>query len=90
MNSIVCYFSQEVNIGYNLSMNIKAKIKILTAARGITLKQLAEKLSETTNKDYTYNSLLGKLNRESLSLKEADLIARILNYKLEFTDLYKG
>ena len=71
-------------------MNIKSKIKILTAARGITLKQLAEKLSESTDKFYSYNSLLGKLNRESLSLKEADLIAEILNYKLEFTDLYKG
>ena len=58
-------------------MNIKSKIKILTASRGITLKQLAEKLTEVTNKFYSYNSLLGKLNRESLSLKEAEIIANI-------------
>ena len=70
-------------------MNIKSKIKILTASRGITLKQLAEKLSEETKKFYSYNSLLGKLNRESLSLKEAEIIAQILDYKLEFIDFYQ-
>jgi hypothetical protein len=70
-------------------MNIKNKIKMLTASRAITLKELAQKLSEVTGEDYTYNSLLGKLNRESLSLKEAEVIAKILNYKLEFIDLYK-
>jgi hypothetical protein len=70
-------------------MNIKNKIKMLTASRAITLKELAKKLSEVTGEDYTYNSLLGKLNRESLSLKEAEVIANILKYKLEFIDLYK-
>ena len=53
------------------------------------LKKLAEKLSEIHGKNYSYNSLLGKLNRESLSLKEAITIAEILNYKLEFIDNYK-
>ena len=70
-------------------MNIKTKIKMLTASRATTLKKLAERLSEETGEDYTYNSLLGKLNRESLSLKEAEIIASILDYKLEFVDLYK-
>ena len=70
-------------------MNIKSKIKILTASRGITLKQLAEKLTEKTKKIYAYNSLLGKLNRESLSLKEAEIIANILDYELELIDTYK-
>ena len=70
-------------------MNIKTKLKMLTASRATTLKKLAERLSEETGEDYTYNSLLGKLNRESLSLKEAEIIASILDYKLEFVDLYK-
>lgn len=70
-------------------MNIKTKIKMLTASRATTLKKLAERLSEETGEKYTYNSLLGKLNRESLSLKEAEIIAGILDYKLEFVDLYK-
>ena len=70
-------------------MNIKTKIKMLTASSATKLKKLAERLSEETGEDYTYNSLLGKLNRESLSLKEAEIIASILDYKLEFVDLYK-
>lgn len=68
---------------------IKAKIKMLVISRGMTLKSLAEKLSELTQEEYSYNSLLGKLNRESLSLKEAEFIAQILNYKLEFIDNIK-
>lgn len=70
-------------------MNTKMKIKMLAASRATTLKNLAVRLSEETGEEYTYNSLLGKLNRETLSLKESEIIARILNYKLEFIDLYK-
>jgi len=65
---------------------IKTKIKMLTISRGLTLKKLAEKLGEITGEEYTYNSLLGKLNRESLSLKETYLISQILDYRLEFID----
>lgn len=68
---------------------IKAKIKMLAISRGMTLKNLAAKLSDMTGENYSYNSLLGKLNRESLSLKEAEYIAQILNYKLDFLDINK-
>ncbi len=53
------------------------------------MKKLAERLSELSGEEYTYNSLLGKLNRESLSLKEAFFIAQILDYKLDFIDNFK-
>jgi len=66
---------------------IKTKIKMLAVSRGTTLKKITQMLSEKTKQNYSYNSLLGKLNRESLSLKEAEYIAEILNYKLEFRDL---
>ena len=59
---------------------------MLAASRGVTLKKLAERLRELSGDEYTYNSLLGKLNRESLSLKEAFFIAQILDYKLDFID----
>lgn len=68
---------------------IKAKIKMLVISRGMTLKNLAAKLSDMTGENYSYNSLLGKLNRESLSLKEAEYIAQILDYKLDFVDINK-
>ena len=70
-------------------MSIKTKIKMLTASRGVTLKKLAIMLSEVTSENYSYNSLLGKLNRESLSLKEAEIIAKILDYRVEFIDLHR-
>ena len=66
---------------------IKAKIKMLVISRGMTLKSLAEKLTVLTGEEYSYNSLLGKLNRESLSLKEAGYIAKILDYKIEFISI---
>jgi len=75
---------------YNHSiMNIKTQIKLLAVSRGITLKHLARLLGDKTGNEYTYNSLLGKLNRESLSLKEAGIIAELLKYKLEFIDTEK-
>ena len=70
-------------------MHIKNKIKMLASSRGVTLKKLAKRLSELSGDEYTYNSLLGKLNRESLSLKEAFFIAQILDYKLDFIDNFK-
>ena len=70
-------------------MSIKTKNKMLTASRGVTLKKLAIMLSEVTSENYSYNSLLGKLNRESLSLKEAEIIAKILDYRVEFIDLHR-
>ena len=66
---------------------IKAKIKMLVISRGMTLKSFAEKLTVLTGEEYSYNSLLGKLNRESLSLKEAGYIAKILDYKIEFISI---
>ncbi|MBQ8168897.1 hypothetical protein IJZ97_05730 [bacterium] len=68
------------------NMNIKTKIKMLAVSRAMTLKQLAKALEERTGEPCSYNSLIGKLHRESLSLKEASIIADILNYKLEFID----
>lgn len=62
---------------------------MLAISRGMTLKNLAVKLSDLTGEEYSYNSLLGKLNRESLSLKEAEFIAQILNYRLDFIDNIK-
>ncbi len=89
-NNILSHYLEKVNIIYNQNiMHIKNKIKMLAASRGVTLKKLAERLSELSGEEYTYNSLLGKLNRESLSLKEAFFIAQILDYKLDFIDNFK-
>ncbi|MDR1327120.1 MAG: hypothetical protein LBJ74_01795 [Heliobacteriaceae bacterium] len=67
-------------------MNIKGKIKSLLAMKNTTLTALAHKLSERMNKKYSLESLIGKIKRETLSLKEAYHIAEILGYSLDFTD----
>ncbi len=67
-------------------MNARNKIKSLIALRCITITKLAQMLREKTGKPYTFKSLTGKLQRGTLSLDEAYLIADLLEYKLEFID----
>ncbi|MDO5437056.1 MAG: LLM class flavin-dependent oxidoreductase [bacterium] len=67
-------------------MKARNKIKSLIAMKCTTLTRVAQQLSEKTGKNYTFKSLTGKLQRGSLSLDEAYLIADILGYKLEFID----
>ena len=67
-------------------MNARNKIKSLIALRCITITKLAEMLREKTGKPYTFKSLTDKLQRGTLSLDEAYLIADLLEYKLEFID----
>ncbi|MDR1168300.1 MAG: hypothetical protein LBK53_05345 [Heliobacteriaceae bacterium] len=68
-------------------MNIKGKIKSLLAMKNTTLTSLAAQLSIKAGKKYSLESLIGKIKRETLSLKEAYMIAEILGYRLEFIDL---
>ncbi len=67
-------------------MNARNKIKSLIALRCTTITKLAQMLREKTGKPYTFKSLTGKLQRGTLSLDEAYLIADLLEYKLEFID----
>ncbi len=70
-------------------ISVRNKIKSLIATRCLTIKKLAEMMSEKTNKRYTFKSLTGKLQRGTLSLEEAYLIADLLEYNLEFIDKFK-
>ena len=54
--------------------------------RCTTITKLAQMMAERTGKPYTFKSLTGKLQRGSLSLDEAYIIADLLDYKLEFID----
>lgn len=68
-------------------MKARNKIKSLIALRCITITKLAQMMSEKTGKAYTFKSLTGKLQRGSLSLDEAYIIADLLDYKIEFIDI---
>lgn len=67
-------------------MNIRDKIKSLLALRCTTITKLAEMMSEKTGEKYTFQRLSHKLRLERLSLKEAYIIAELLNYRLEFIE----
>ena len=67
-------------------MYARSKIKSLIALRCLTITKLAQMMKEKTGKPYTFKSLTGKLQRGSLSLDEAYIIADLLDYKLEFID----
>ena len=67
-----------------MEINIRNYIKSLLSLNGVTLSEIANKLSERTGKQYTLDSLTGKLKRESFSLKEAFILADILGYELKF------
>lgn len=59
-------------------------IKPLLSLNQVTVEQLAQRMTVAGEKKYTRSSLNGKFARETLSLKECDLIAKILGYHIEF------
>ena len=63
------------------------EIKNLVNDRDMTLKELAQKIGEAQNKNYSLASLSQKLRNETISYKEVKLIAQILGYKVTFIDL---
>ena len=60
------------------------KLKSFIALNGIYIKDLAVLMSQKSDKLYTEDSLGGKIRRESLTLKEAELMADVLGYNIEF------
>ncbi len=68
-------------------MSAKETIKILLFKRDMTIKTLAEKLTELTGKKYSRSALSSKISRGYLRYDEVEQIAKILEYKIEFEDL---
>ncbi|MBQ8459615.1 hypothetical protein IJ541_05890 [bacterium] len=65
-------------------MDIKRYVKVQLALNQMTMAQLADKMSDISGKVYTRDSLNGKFYRESLSVKELELIAKILDFTIEY------
>ncbi|MBR1942808.1 hypothetical protein IJ843_03630 [bacterium] len=68
-------------------MSARETVKILLFKRGMTMKTLAEKLSELTGKKYSRQNLSGRLANGYLRYNEMEQIAKILEYKIDFQDL---
>ncbi|MBO6181880.1 hypothetical protein J6O86_09370 [bacterium] len=65
-------------------MDNKSYIKSLLVLNNMPISRLAKIMSEKSGKVYTIGSLYGKLSRDTLTLKECQLIASAIGYHIEF------
>jgi len=71
-------------------MSSKETVKILLVKRDMTVKTLAEKLTEATGRKCSRQNLSNKINRSSINFDEMEEIAKILGYRIEFIDIENG
>ncbi len=62
----------------------KSYIRSLLTLHNVSIIKLAELMSKELGKPYTRQGLYGKLDRDSLSLRECQAIAKILGYHIAF------
>lgn len=67
-----------------MEMDNKSYIRSLLVRHKVKMPELAEKMTTELGKLYTVDSINGKLNRDTISLKECQAIAKILGYHIEF------
>jgi len=65
-------------------MDNRSYIRSLMVLHKISVKELAQKMTEIIGKKYTRDSINGKLTRDTLTLKECQIIAKILGYEVKF------
>ena len=68
-------------------MNIRAQINYWLALKQYDYRKLADEMSKLSGRKYTRGSINGKLVRNTLTVQELELIAKILGYKIDFTEL---
>lgn len=69
-------------------MDAKKEVKILLSKKAMTMKKLAEKLSEKTGKYYSPQNLDYRLSSNSLKLSEMAEVCEILGFEIEFKEKY--
>ncbi len=63
-------------------MNIKDEVKIMLFSKGMTLTELARKMTELSGKNYSQSLLSHKLADNSLRYTEMKMICEILGYRI--------
>lgn len=66
-------------------MSIKEDIKMLLAKNGITMTELAKKLS-TEEEQVTVQSISKKLSKKTIKFEEVRKILDILGYEIEYKE----
>lgn len=77
---------------YNSKMNVREEVKIMLTSKSMTLKELAKRMSELSNKNYSQSLLSHKLKDDSLRYSEMKLICKILGYRIyiDFDEIRLG
>jgi hypothetical protein len=65
-------------------MPIKEMVKIMLAKSDITLTELVNRLNQKYNKKDSLQNLSKKINKGTLRYEEAEEIAEVLGYKIEW------
>ena len=76
--------TENVKIDIIKIMSTKSKLKAFITLNDLYIKDLAVMMTEKCGKKYTPDGLAGKIRRETLTFKEAELLADLLGYNLEF------
>ncbi|MBQ8458579.1 hypothetical protein IJ541_00590 [bacterium] len=64
-------------------MSVREDVKLLLAKEAMTMKRLAEIMSEKTGYPYNLKVISDKLARRTLKYEEFKVILDILNYEME-------
>lgn len=73
-------------------MNIREEVKIMLTSKGMTITELAKRMSELSGKNYSQSLISHKLASESLRYSEMKLICKILGYRIyiDFDEIRLG
>ena len=73
-------------------MNIKDEVKIMLFSKGMTLTELAKKMTELSGKNYSQSLISHKLASESLRYTDMKMICKILGYRIyiDFDEIRLG
>ena len=73
-------------------MNIKDEVKIMLFSKGMTLTELAKKMTELSGKNYSQSLISHTLASESLRYTEMKMICKILGYRIyiDFDEIRLG
>ncbi|PWL77316.1 phosphoribosylglycinamide formyltransferase [Candidatus Gastranaerophilales bacterium] len=67
-----------------LIMSINEDLRVILLKECLTIKALAEKANKSSNRRYTADGISQKLNKGTMKYNEAQFLADVLGYKLEF------
>ena len=73
-------------------MNTREEVKIMLTSKGMTITELAKRMTEISGRNYSQSLISHKLASESLRYSEMKLICKILGYRIyiDFDEIRLG